>query len=61
MTRTVTARSAARHRGQWTLQEARPWLESEQPLAEFTVSFDLHGPEEEGLSQAERRRWLEAA
>jgi Zn-dependent peptidase ImmA (M78 family)/predicted secreted protein len=61
VTRTVTARSSDRHRGQFTLQEARPWLESGQPLAEFTLSFDLHGPEEEGLSQAERRYWLEAA
>ena len=61
VTRTVTAHSSVRHSGRLVLQEARPWLESGQPLAEFTLSFDLNGPEEEGLSQAERRHWLEAA
>jgi Zn-dependent peptidase ImmA (M78 family) len=61
ITRTVTAYSSERHSGQFILQETRPWLESGQPLSEFTLSFDLNGPEEEGLSQAERRHWLEAA
>jgi Zn-dependent peptidase ImmA (M78 family)/predicted secreted protein len=61
VTRTVTTRSADRYSGQLTLQETRPWLESGQPLSEFTLSFDLNGPEEEGWSQAERRYRLEAA
>lgn len=55
VTRTVTVHSSDRHSGQLSLQEARPWLRSDQPLAEFTLTFDLNGPEEEGLSQAERR------
>jgi predicted secreted protein len=61
VTRTVTAHSSDRHSGELNLQEARPWLGADQPLAEFTLTFDLSGPEEEGLSQAERRSWLEAA
>ena len=61
VTRTVTAYSSDRHSGQFILQETRPWLENGEALAEFTLSFDLNGPEEEGLSRAERRHWLEAA
>ena len=61
VTRSVTARSAKRHSGQLILQEKRPWLQAEQPLSEFTLTFDLNGPEEEGLSKVERRLWLEAA
>src|SRR5215831_9837488 len=61
VTRTVTAHSSDPHSGQFILQETRPWLETGQALSEFTLSFDLNGPEEEGLSRAERRHWLEAA
>jgi hypothetical protein len=43
-----------------SLNERRPW----QPAAahaNFTIDFDLTGPEQEGLSRAERRHLLEAA
>jgi Zn-dependent peptidase ImmA (M78 family)/predicted secreted protein len=59
--RAVTARSSGRHSGRLTLQEKRPWIRTGQPLSEFTLAFDMSGPEEEGLSQAERRHWLEVA
>jgi len=61
VTRAVTAHSSDRHSGQFLLKETRPWLDNEPALAEFTLSFDLNGPEVEGLSRAERRYWLEAA
>jgi Zn-dependent peptidase ImmA (M78 family) len=61
ITRTVTAQSSARHSGHLVLREARPWLRNGQPLSEFSLTFDLYGPEEEGWSHAERRRLLEVA
>ena len=61
VTRAVTARSSGRHSGHLTLQEKRPWMQNGQALSEFTLTFDLNGPEEEGWSQAERRHWLEVA
>jgi hypothetical protein len=36
-------------------------MEPDPPLSRLELDFDLTGPEEEGLSRAERRRLLEAA
>jgi Zn-dependent peptidase ImmA (M78 family) len=58
--RRVTAATEAARRGRMSLNERRPW----QPAAEhasLTIDFDLTGPEQEGLSRAERRYLLEAA
>ncbi len=57
--RRVTAASPESHRGRISIDERRPW----QPtlsLSTFTADFDLTGPEEEGLSRAERRSLLES-
>ncbi|MBK8210330.1 MAG: ImmA/IrrE family metallo-endopeptidase [Rhodospirillales bacterium] len=56
VTRCVTARSEERKSGKLTFRQRRPWLNRERPLSELTLAFDLYGPEEEGWSQAERRR-----
>ncbi|SFH78385.1 ImmA/IrrE family metallo-endopeptidase [Bradyrhizobium sp. cf659] len=58
--RRVTAAPNESRRGRMSLEERRPW-ETDQPLATLNVDFDLTGPEEEGLSRAERRVLLEAA
>lgn len=58
--RRVTAAPSEGHRGQMSLDERRPW-DPEPPLSTLQVEFDLTGPEEEGLSRAERRILLEAA
>jgi Zn-dependent peptidase ImmA (M78 family) len=58
--RRVTAAPLQTHRGRMSLEERRPW-DSEPPLTTLDVEFDLTGPEEEGLSRAERRVLLEAA
>jgi hypothetical protein len=58
--RWVTAAPPGSHRGCMHLDERRPW-DPEPPLSSLTVEFDLTGPEEEGLSRAERRSLLEAA
>ncbi|MDA9474355.1 hypothetical protein XI03_07490 [Bradyrhizobium sp. CCBAU 65884] len=58
--RRVTAAPTESRRGRMSLEERRPW-ETDQPLAILNVDFDLTGPEEEGLSRAERRVLLEAA
>ncbi len=47
-------------RGRVSLDECRPWQPSD-PLSRLELAYDLTGPEEEGLSRAERRRRLEAA
>lgn len=47
-------------RGSLLLDERRPW-EPDPPLSRLELDFDLTGPEQEGLSRAERRRLLEAA
>lgn len=47
-------------RGRMALDERRPW-DPDTPLAHFEVDVDLTGPEEEGLSRAERRSLCEAA
>lgn len=58
--RRVTAAPLETHRGRMSLEERRPW-DPEPPLRTLDVDFDLTGPEEEGLSRAERRILLEAA
>jgi hypothetical protein len=58
--RRVTAAPPDTHRGCMHLDERRPW-DPEPPLSSLKVEFDLTGPEEEGLSRAERRSLLEAA
>lgn len=58
--RRVTAAPEEAQRGRMSLSERRPW----QPTmthASLTIEFDLTGPEQEGLSRAERRHLLEAA
>jgi Zn-dependent peptidase ImmA (M78 family) len=47
-------------RGQLSLNECRPWQPA-APIAQITLNYDFTGPEEEGLSRAERRHLLEAA
>jgi len=58
--RRVTATPPDTYRGRMALDERRPW-DSDPPLSSLTVEVDLTGPEEEGLSRAERRSLLEAA
>lgn len=59
--RSITALSEKAQGGRLALTERRPWLEDAAPFTVFSVHYDLYGPEVEGLSQAERRRMLEAA
>jgi predicted secreted protein len=58
--RRVTAAPEAPQRGQVLIEERRPW-QPHPPLANLTLDYDLTGPEEAGLSRAERRHRLEAA
>jgi Zn-dependent peptidase ImmA (M78 family) len=58
--RRVTAAPPETHRGSLSVDERRPWA-PDPPLSSLKVEFDLTGPEEEGLSRAERRSLLEAA
>lgn len=58
--RWVTAAPPDKHRGCISIDERRPW-DPEPPLSSLRLDFDLTGPEEEGLSRAERRSLLEAA
>ena len=58
--RRVTARPPGIYRGRLALDERRPW-DPDPPLSSLVVEIDLTGPEEEGLSRAERRILLEAA
>ena len=58
--RRITAAPPETHRGCMSLNERRPW-DPEPPLSSLKVDFDLTGPEEEGLSRAERRSLLQAA
>lgn len=59
--RRVTAQPTSSYRGTMALDERRPWDPDDTPLTSLEVEFDLTGPEEEGLSRAERRDLLEAA
>lgn len=58
--RRITAAPEDASRGSLQLDERRPW-EPDPPLSRLQLDFDFTGPEEEGLSRAERRRLLEAA
>lgn len=58
--RRVTAMPPDTYRGRMALDERRPW-DPDLPLSSLAVEVDLTGPEEEGLSRAERRSLLEAA
>lgn len=58
--RRVTAAPPETYRGRIALDERRPW-DPDPPLSTLAVEVDLTGPEEEGLSRAERRKLLEAA
>jgi hypothetical protein len=58
--RRVTAAPEEAPRGRMSLDEYRPW-QPVPPLANLTLDFDLSGPEQVGLSRAERRYRLEAA
>lgn len=58
--RRVTAARNEASRGRMAIDERRPWLPVE-PLTTLALEFDLTGPEEVGLSRAERRHLLEAA
>jgi Zn-dependent peptidase ImmA (M78 family) len=58
--RRVTAAPPDTYRGRIALDERRPW-DPEPPLTRLQVELDLTGPEQEGLSRAERRSLLEAA
>jgi Zn-dependent peptidase ImmA (M78 family) len=57
--RRVTATSFEPHRGKMVLDERRPW--EPEPLSVLNLEFDFTGPEEAGLSRAERRILLAAA
>lgn len=58
--RSVTAKAEIPARGTISVEEKRPWM-PEDCLNRLTLDYDLTGPEEEGLSRAERRQLLEAA
>lgn len=58
--RRVTIAPPDSHRGCISLDERCPW-DPDPPLSSLKIDFDLTGPEEEGLSRAERRSVLEAA
>jgi Zn-dependent peptidase ImmA (M78 family) len=59
-TRSVTGTLEQAQRGELSLSESRPWQPS-APITELKLNYDFTGPEEEGLSRAERRQILEAA
>lgn len=58
--RRVTANSPEAHSGRISIEEQRPW-EPDQPLHTISMDYDFTGPEEQGLTRAERRVWLESA
>ena len=58
--RRVTAAAGDGGRGSLHLDERRPW-QPDLSLSRLTLDFDFTGPEEVGLSRAERRSLLEAA
>ena len=57
--RRVTATPPDTYRGRLAIDERRPW-DPCPPLATLALDVDLTGPEQEGLSRAERRMLLEA-
>lgn len=58
--RCFTGELSAADRGQLNLSESRPWM-PEEPIGQLSLNFDFSGPEEEGLSRAERRHLAVAA
>lgn len=60
VTRSVTAALEQAQRGEVSLVECRPWQPS-APITNLQFEYDFTGPEEQGLSRAERRHLLEAA
>lgn len=58
--RRVTAATTEAGSGTIQLDERRPW-EPNEPRSRLSVDFDFTGPEEIGLSRAERRLLLQAA
>jgi hypothetical protein len=58
--RRVLAAPDSDARGLLHLEQRRPWL-TDAPVAVLTLPFDLTGPEQIGLSRAERRQLLAAA
>ena len=57
--RRITAGVEAPHRGSLSITERRPWAPV-PPLTTLSLGIDLTGPEETGLSRAERRARLAA-
>ena len=55
--RRVTAAVGEADRGHLTLDERRPW-QPVPPLASLSFDYDVTGPEQAGLSRAERRQRL---
>jgi len=60
VTRHVTAGLEQPTRGLLSLNESRPWQPA-SPITRVRLNYDFTGPEEEGLSRAERRQLLQAA
>jgi Zn-dependent peptidase ImmA (M78 family) len=58
--RRVTAEPMEPYSGPLSLDERRPW-DPDEAVARLEMDVDLTGPEEDGLSRAERRSLLEAA
>ena len=61
LTRLIVAESSGAQSGDLRLSERRPWMPQDRPLAALSVSYDLWGPEREGMWRIDRRRQLEAA
>jgi Zn-dependent peptidase ImmA (M78 family) len=58
--RHITTQPPEMFRGRLAIDESRPWNPSET-LSTLELDIDLTGPEQEGLSRAERQRILSAA
>jgi len=58
--RRITAKPPEEYRGRIVLDETRPW-DPDQSRERLELELDFTGPEEAGLSRAERRQMLEAA
>jgi Zn-dependent peptidase ImmA (M78 family) len=58
--RRITTTLDSAQSGRVALDERRPWQPA-QPLNQLVLFYDLTGPEEEGLSRAERRLILKTA
>jgi hypothetical protein len=59
--RLISARSKASHSGEFALAERRPWLTDGESLSTLRFTYDLSGPETEGMSKAERKQFWGAA